>query len=345
MSITKNFNNWEEFLEYVDELKNWLLANDYLYKWRPNALNSYRPCRRDIMKNEKLWIEDLKENELYKQYIEYFDNCRNFLETNIVARNNNKNRRYKDFDFSFRFKEQADEGDFSSVFVWTFINNYIHKEYEFGVVPKIIYELPHNEKYFELGVCWYSKNKYSIEDIENGTIKEYTTEENIKDFIETIVKVTPHKESLPKLACVKMKEERSSYCGRGPISHWDVGVSGFIVKPNKETYCITSGVLSKSSRSVNLYYDTVSYENQKEKQVKGKTKVAKIDKAIAVLGLEKEKIKSITWFNEEGKTHIINDNGVISIYCFHKGLHDEFQSLRGNHTINRPYDPAVWGWT
>ena len=347
MNITKNFENWQEFLVYVDELKKWLFANNYVHWWRPNMLNSSRPCRDDIMKDEDKLVQDLKEKELYEQYVEYFNNCKNYLDNNIVTRNNNKNVRYQEFDFSFRFVGQEECGDFSSVFVWSLLNmkDTPNNEYAYNVTPEVIYKLPHNPKYFELGVCWYSKDKYTIDDITNGFITKYTTKETIESFIETIVKVTPHKEGLPKLACMKTIEKRSSYSGPGPISHWDVGVSGFKVTPIDETYSIVSGVLSMSTCSVNLFYDTVSYENQKSKKLRAKTKIEKIDNAIAMLGLEKGKIKSINWYNEVGPTHIINNDGDISIYCFHKGLDEEFQSLRGNHTMNRPYDPAVWGWT
>lgn len=344
-----NIETWEGFLLYVQELLDWLYANNYVYTWRPNYLSSSKFCREKIMKDEEKFLQDLKEKNLDLQYVEYVNNCKKFLDNNIVVRNRSNNVRYQSFDFSFRFENQEkdDDYDYGSTFVWSILDwkSMPTNEWAFKVIPEVLYKLPNNKNYYELGKCWFSKETYTLEDVVNGCIKEYTTEDNIKKFIETVVKISPHKKGLPKLACVDKEDRRSSYNGPGPITHWTIGVSGFTLYPKEKEYQLLMGVESKSTRSVNLFFDDVSYVNQKLKKFYSPKKMEKVDEVLKELGLKKEEVKSITWFNKNEPTHIINNNGVVSIYCYHKGLDEEFHSLRGTHTMNKPYDPSVWGWT
>ena len=111
-----NIETWDGFLDYVQELLDWLYTNNYVYKWRPNQLCSSKPCRAEIMKDEEKFLQDLKEKKEYMQYVEYVNNCKKFLDANIVVRNRNNNVRYQSFDFSFRFENQEKDGDYRSTF-------------------------------------------------------------------------------------------------------------------------------------------------------------------------------------------------------------------------------------
>ena len=122
-NITKTFATWAAFLEYVEELKNWLFDNNYVDWWRPNMLNSSRPKREEIFENRETFIADLKEKGIYEQYVEFFNNCQKYLDENIVVRNRDKNVRYQKFDYCFRFYNQKDGCDFDSIFVWTLLDN------------------------------------------------------------------------------------------------------------------------------------------------------------------------------------------------------------------------------
>lgn len=346
MNITKKFANWSDFLDYVKELRDFLYKNDYIDDGREK-----------IMQDETTFVEDLKKKGFYEKYLEFWNNCKNYIDENIVVYNSLPNKRYKDFDYSFRFSFQPWANDYrvnspayerKSVFVWDLIQYRSSPWYHcaYRVVHPIIFSLPVNEDYFELGPCWYSKCDYSIEDIENKRIKEYTTEEELKNFIESMCVAFQTKEGLPKLAYVDIETRQDNSCCSGPKSSWEVGIGGFKLEKidNEDSYEVTIGVEKKTNVMVSMFSDAVRYENQ-PKQIAKDDMFDKIVEAIKRLNLDETKVKSITWYNKEGKTHIINRNGEVAIYCYHKGLDKEFRSLRGGLTSEHPYDPAYWGWT
>ena len=346
-NIAKTFSTWSDFLDYVEELRDFLYDNDYIYHGREK-----------IMQDKDTFFADLKEKGIFEKYLEYWNACKNYIDNNIVVYNFYKDKRFKEFDYSFRFVYQpwaekytpysyAYEKD--SVFVWTLLNNRISPNscYAYSIIHPTIFKLPVNDNFYELGVCWYSKFIYSVEDIENNVITEYTTEDTLKNFIKTVVCTIPTKEGLPKLACVDKELKYDNSCTPGPKSSWVEGISGFKLEKVKEdnSYIVTMGLESREDVMISLFSDTTYFTNQEPQIISNNEMFDTIISAIKTLKIAEDDIASIVWYNKKGKPHIINENGKISIYCYHKGLDEEFHSLKGKLTSKNPYDPAYWGWT
>ena len=103
----RNFATFTEFVTYAQELGKWLLDNGYACWDRPNMLNPLRICREKIMKDESAWFVDMERKGLYIKYQEYYNNCKHYLDNNIVVRKDNTHVRYQEFTSSFRFVNQG----------------------------------------------------------------------------------------------------------------------------------------------------------------------------------------------------------------------------------------------
>ena len=348
-NITKTFETWEEFLDYVTELKDFLYDNDYIYNGREK-----------VMQDEETFLEDLKAKGFYEKYLEFWWNCKKYIDDNIVVYNYYQNKRYKEFDYSFRFSYQPWANKYTinsyryekeSVFVWDLIN---YREaipispaylYAYSVVNPIVFSLPVNKKFWELGCCWFSKNDYSVEDVKNKCIEEYTTQESLQKFIQEICTTFSTKEGLPKLACVDIETKRDDSNCPGPKSSWEVGIGGFKLERMQDHYKVTIGLETKTNIMVSTFYDAVDFKNQ-EPQMATNELLIKVTNAIKTyLNVDENQVKTITWYNKKEKTHIINNDGNVSIYCYNSELDKEFKSLKGNLIATHPYDHEYWGWT
>lgn len=332
----KSFENYAEFINYVEELKSWLFDHDYVEWYRPNMLNSSSICRKPIMRDEQAWFEDLKQKNIYNEYLEFYNNTKNYLENHIIVQKRNYNERFMNISTTFMFESQhPNYDDFYQSFVWTLWENRNDNQYSYIQIPEILFTMPHNDKYYQFGACWYSKQNYSIDDIISGKALEYTTEQNIEKFIKKVLKLNGIKNG-QQLSFIEYLDERSKSCCPGPVTHCKTGISGFKISLFNDYYEIFGGVESKIRKEVNLLYTETIYKNKKTKRIRSQLKNDMIRKLIIeYLGLDPNEIKSIVWLNHkiETKTRIINNDGNIIIYSFNPDLYNEFGQISTSKRI------------